>query len=532
MSVRIHRPTLSQNRIPDSVSTPLLEAITTVITDASAVLVSWTDPNPPLLRNYDPHVNTQDPAPSVQNVLSTILDIRPYISGTKGTATITMEYFDDNDPSTLQVSNTITIQYDLATAPNTNGKLWGNPHGVTNNTNQYLGNDPSSSKAYAAQAIPFRSIHSTITGLQVFMRPDNQAHRLGHYTVGDGGTVRKMIVGNTANNEPDMNNIIAQTVEHAGDVSRWGPIGTNSTITSSDIAAAKTDHQSSYPGSDLFAENSRWSTGLDLYKHTIPSATVTLGEIYWLVAEQVRGDSTDYPSVNYFRSGTSADYAGNYLTRFQDTSASGPILPKQRKSSGDGWIDLNRHPVYAVHGDGGVQGISYYNHGRAPDNEASDDRTTNVTATNWVRNTWTVPAGGLTLNRVHLCMSRQSGSGDVELRIDGNLVAAFDGASFPQNFTEDYPAAFETAAWRSLDITPVSVSGTAVLEVRATGSLNIEIGHAKEPAATQSTPYIEMQPGDCGTPDVISGYSDDSGATWDDNLDSNRIKYNIAVNQT
>ena len=74
----------------------------------------------------------------------------------------------------------------VPTVPGGAGKLWGVTHATTNNTNWFIRTQVDN-RGQKRHAIPFVSIHSTITSLQINLRGDNQSSRLGEYTVGDGG---------------------------------------------------------------------------------------------------------------------------------------------------------------------------------------------------------------------------------------------------------------------------------------------------------------------------------------------------------
>ena len=390
--------------------------------------------------------------------------------------------------------------------PGTAGKLWGVTHGTTNNTNQYLGYDPKSNKAQKRHAIPFRSIHDTITALQINLRADNQIGRLGHYTIGDGGTVRVKLVADN-NCKPDMSKVLYIGKESVGDMSKW---------------KSKSAFTSKYPGATWDDDPKTHTTSINGQKH-YGRTQVTKGKRYWLVMEQVRGGTSNYPSINYFRSGNSKDYAGNWLNRTEDPTQD-CLVPMSQVNDGDSWKSLKRHPIYTVEGNNGIQGGAYYNQGTAPDDEPGRDRYSNINkGGDSVRNTWAVP-GIKTINKVHLCMMRQTGTGEVLLKVNGKLVAKWNASEFPTKKTEAYPATFEEARWRSKTITPITLSGSAVFEVTVTGSADMEMGSIKEGRI-----FVPLQVGTNGTPDVSSQYRI-NGGSWK-TPDSGRIKYSIAYSE-
>ena len=409
--------------------------------------------------------------------------------------------------TTLKASTTTTSSSTTTTTPASgNGKLWGVTHGTTNNTNQFLGKDSSNKKAQKRHAIPFVSIHNTITALQINLRADNQTSRLGHYTRGNGGTIRVLLVGDR-NCSPDMSNVLFTGQESVGDMSMW---------------KNENEFLKKYPGAVWDDDSATHTMSINGQRH-YGSTSVTKGQRYWLVAEHVRGGISNYPSINYFRSANSDDYARNWLTRTQDPSADSQCMLPMVQNDDDSWENLKRHPIYTVEGNNGIQGVPYYNQGTAPDDEPGKDRYSNVNSGDSIRNIWTVP-GTKTIDKVHLCMMRQSGSGEVQLRIDGNLVATWDASDFPTKVTEEYPATFEAARWRSADITPVTLSGTAVFEVTVTGSADMEMGSIKEGRI-----FVPLQVGTNGTPDILSEYSL-NGGSWKV-PDLGRIKYSIGYNE-
>jgi hypothetical protein len=193
------------------------------------------------------------------------------------------------------------------------------------------------------------------------------------------------------------------------------------------------------------------------------------------------------------------------------------------QESNNSWQNLNRHPIYTVEGNNGIQGVPYYNQGTAPDDEPGTDRYSNVNKDDSIRNTWTVP-DIKTITKVHLCMMRQSGAGEVQLRIDGRLVATWQASDFPTKITEEYPATFEVARWRSKNIDPITLSGTAEFEVTVTGTADMEMGSIKEGRI-----FTPLRTGTNGTPEIASEYRL-NGGSWKI-PDLGRIKYSIAFNE-
>ncbi len=435
---------------------------------------------------------------------------------------ITLLVFRDGPTSApvevTQVMNTknIDIIVDGPTDPDTTpdspdndissaGKLWGVTHGTTNNTNQHLSFDPNNSKAQVRHAIPFRSIHSTITSLQINLRADNQPGRIGHYTKGNGGTVRVLLVADN-NCKPDMRTVLFTGKETVGDMSQWKD---------------KNAFLAEYPGATWNNDSKTHTTSINGQKHN-GNTSVTIGDRYWLVVEQVRGGQSNYPSINYFRSGNSDDYARNWLNRTQDPTQD-CLVPMSQKNDTSTWKSLERHPVYTVEGNNGIQGNPYYNQGTAPDDEPGTDRYSNINSGDSVRNIWKVP-GTKTINKVHLCMMRQTGSGEVQLRVNGNLVATWKASDFPTKKTEAYPATFEAARWRSKDIKPITLTGEAIFEVTVVGTADMEMGSIKEGRI-----FMPLSTGTNGTPDISSQYRLNKGS-WK-TPDSGRIKYSIAYNE-
>ena len=393
----------------------------------------------------------------------------------------------------------------VPTVPGGAGKLWGVTHATTNNTNWFIRTQVDN-RGQKRHAIPFVSIHSTITSLQINLRGDNQSSRLGEYTVGDGGTIRVSLVGDN-NCEPDMGNVLYKGLETVGDMSQW---------------TGESQFLTAYPGASWDDDPATHTTSINGQKH-YGTTPVAIGQRYWLVTEQVRGGGSNNSSINYFRSGQSNDFAINWLNRTEDPTADGGCLLPKAQNNDDTWENLHRHPIYTVEGDNGIQGVPYYNQGKGPDDEPGDDRYSNVNTGDSIRNTWTVP-GTKTINKVHLAMMRQTGAGEVQLRIDGNLVATWQASDFPTRITEDYPETFGVARWRSADINPVTLSGTAVFEVTVTGDADMEMGSIKEGRI-----FLPLTAGTNGTPDIASEYRL-NGGSWI-SPDKGRVKYSIAFNE-
>ena len=405
---------------------------------------------------------------------------------------------------------------DCLSGPDGCGRLWGVTHGVSNNTNWRLASGSNDGRHSPMQAIPFRSIHNSIDAFVIYLRNDDQSGNFGTYTTGDGGTLRAHIVGDN-NCQPDMNNILWTSQETVGDASQWSSEG---------------DFLASYP-------NAQWIPGdspsLSAQQHDTGGIAVTRCGRYWIVVEQVDGGSTNSSSINYFRSGYSVDFAINMISRFYDPCSDPCSLPMTLDNGV--WNVFERHPIFNVLGDQGVQGIPYYNKGIALDDEPGNDRMANVNSSgDKVRNIWTVPGGEKTLCMVHVAAALNGsnlGTGDLVISIDGNQVGAIPHSDFLVSETEVNPTALDDLRYRSILIPDTVVSGTAIFELTSTGDADFEIGSLVEALTlSQQAGRFFTQVGTSGTPDVASQVSLNGGAYQSADTDGeNRLKHCIAYNE-
>lgn len=511
----------------------VLDCPTTTITDPTQPLtIAFTDFDPPVApdgRVYDIWINGVDTGqgavyPATGH--STSEPFSTYVSGTSGTQEIELRCFDVVNGVAISPAasiKTCQVTYDFPAqaciaGPNNCGRLWGVTHAASNNTEWALSSGSSDNRHAPRHAIPFRSIHDTIDFIVVNMRNDNQAGNLGGYTEGDGGTVRFFIVGDN-NCEPDMSNILWTGPETVGDAAQW---------------SSQAEFLNAYPNAQWIPSD---STGLSAQEHDVGGIAVTRCERYWIVGEQVDGGVANHSSINYFRSGYSDDFSRNWLDRTENPCADTCLLPMIQDANGN-WSDLERHPIFNVGGNAGVQGMPYYNKGVGLDDEAGNDRMSNVNNQNGgdrVRNIWTVPdTGTKTLCMIHVAAALNGsnlGTGNLIVSIDGNQVASIPHTAFLVSETEVNPTALDDLRYVSVAIPPTTVSGTAIFELSSTGDVDFEIGSMQEAdTLAQQQGRFYTQVGTSGTPDVKSEVSL-NGGPWEPAEDFERLKHSIAYNE-